>query len=122
MIAERFRFHNRNQPKDESIADYIAELRRLTQFCEFGSGLSDALRDRLVCGMHCQRTQKRLLSDKDLTLERAVAIAVSMETATKDALELQRKAVDSDIHKMSIRDARNQEHQCYRCGKTSQCK
>ena len=119
VIAERFRFHNRNQPKDESIADYIAELRRLTQLCEFGSGLSDALRDRLVCGMHCQSTQKRLLSEKDLTLERAVAIAVSMETATKDALELQRKAVDSDIHKMSIRDARNKEHQCYRCGKTS---
>lgn len=61
VIAERFRFHNRNQSKDESISEYVAELRKLSQFCEFGGGLSDALRDRLVCGMHCQGTQKRLL-------------------------------------------------------------
>lgn len=119
VIAERFHFHNRNQSKEESISEYVAELRRLTQFCEFGAGLSDALRDRLVCGMHCQSTQKRLLSEKDLTLDKALTLAVSMETADKDALELQKKALDSGIHKMSINDSRKQEQKCYRCGKTS---
>lgn len=119
VIAERFRFHNRNQSKDESISDYIAELRKLSQFYEFGAGLSDALRDRLVCGMHCQSTQKRLLSEKDLTLERALSIAVSMETAAKDALELQKKSVDSGIHKISMNRHERREQKCYRCGKAS---
>lgn len=117
VIAERFRFHNRSQSKDESISEYVAELRKLTQFCEFGTGFSDALRDRLVCGMHCQGTQKRLLSEKDLTLEKALAIAVSMETATRDALELQKKSVDSGLHRLTMNDAKSRK--CYRCGKTS---
>ena len=30
VIAERFNFHRRNQAPDESIAEYVAELRKLT--------------------------------------------------------------------------------------------
>ncbi len=59
VIAEKFRFHKRNQAKGESISEYIAELRRLSEHCQFGAGLADALRYRLVCGMHNESTQKR---------------------------------------------------------------
>ena len=37
VMAERFKFHNRKQSKEESISEYIAELRKLSQFCEFGA-------------------------------------------------------------------------------------
>ena len=50
-IAERFRFYKRQQRQGESMADYIAELRRLATTCEFGAFLDDALRDKLVCGL-----------------------------------------------------------------------
>ncbi len=33
VIAERFHFHRRSQAVDESIAEYVAELRRLTTHC-----------------------------------------------------------------------------------------
>ena len=79
VIAERFKFHKRNQHKGESISEYCAELRKLTEHCQFGAGLSDALRDRLVCGMHSETIQKKLLCEKDLTFERALNISVSME-------------------------------------------
>lgn len=76
--------------------------------------------------MHCMTdwfvaciVKKRLLSEKDLTLGKALAIAVSMEAAAKDALELQKKAVNIDIRKMSMNDVKRQERKCYRCGKTS---
>ena len=36
VIAERFRFHQRNQADSESVADYMAELRKLADKCEFG--------------------------------------------------------------------------------------
>lgn len=49
--------------------------------------LNDALRNRLVCGIHHEGIQKRLLTEPDLTFKQAVDIA--METAAKDALELQ---------------------------------
>ena len=54
-IAERFQFHRRDQLPGESVADYVAELRRLSTNCEFGGHLNDALRDRLSA----QRVPKR---------------------------------------------------------------
>ena len=39
IIAERFRFHRRNQGENESIYQYMAELRRLADRCEFGAYL-----------------------------------------------------------------------------------
>lgn len=52
-------------------------------------------------------------------MERALSIAVSMETAAKDALELQKKSVDSGIHKISMNRHERREQKCYRCGKAS---
>ena len=43
VIAERFYFHRRCQQAGESIAEYIAELRRLATNCEFGEYLEQAL-------------------------------------------------------------------------------
>ena len=49
VIAERSKFRKREQLPRESLADYIAKLRRLATHCEFGGYLDDALRDQLVC-------------------------------------------------------------------------
>lgn len=51
VIAERFRFHKREQKEGESVNAYAAELRRLAEHCEFGTNLNDSLRDRFVCGL-----------------------------------------------------------------------
>ena len=59
IIAERFSFHRRNQAPDESIADYVAELRKLTINCDFGDYLEEALRDRFVCRLCSEPTQKK---------------------------------------------------------------
>ena len=44
---------------------YLAQLRRLTEHCEFRDNLKEALRDRLVCGILSVPIQKRLLAGKD---------------------------------------------------------
>ena len=64
VIVERFQFHRRNQEAGESVAEYEAELRRLTTNCKFGNHLTQAIRDRLVCGLRIEGTQKRLLWPK----------------------------------------------------------
>ena len=64
MIAEQFKFHKREQLPGESLADYIAELHRLATHCEVEGYVDDALRDRLVCGLHSEGTQRRLLTVK----------------------------------------------------------
>lgn len=88
-IAERFKFNSRNRLPDESIADYVAELRRLTEYCEFGQTLSDMLRDRLVCGINHERIQEKLLSEgAGLTLDKAIQISQSMDSAIVQSTEI----------------------------------
>ena len=65
VITERFHFHRRNQRQGESIAEYVAELRRLATHCEFKTYLNEALRDRLVWGIRDESVQRRLLAVKD---------------------------------------------------------
>ena len=63
IIAERFNFNKRQQGSTESVVDYVAELRRLSVNCNFGTFLDDALRDRFVCGLKSEATQKIIAGD-----------------------------------------------------------
>ena len=62
----------------------MVELKKLSANCDFGNFLTEALRDRLVCGWRSNNIQKKLLAEVDLTFEGAVRISVTMETADKD--------------------------------------
>lgn len=44
VTAARFRFHKRNQEDGESVVQYVAVLKRLSEHCEFGAHLEDTLR------------------------------------------------------------------------------
>ena len=98
VIAERFHFHRRNQREGESIAEFMAELRRLSTHCDFKSYLNEALRDRLVCGLRSESTQRRLLAEKDLSLQKAMEIAQGMEAADRNTKSL--KGSTPAIHKV----------------------
>ena len=58
IIAERDIFNQRSQFAGESVAEYVAELRRLASTCNFGKFLDDALRDRLVCGLRNENARR----------------------------------------------------------------
>lgn len=83
-IAERFRFYNKSQGSDESVAKFTAELRRLAIHCQFGGHLDEALRDRFVCGLRSSEAQKRLLAKKNLTFQQAIEIASHAEVVETD--------------------------------------
>ena len=93
----------------------MAEIKKLSEHCEFGTALNDSLRDRFVCGLYNESIQKRLLVETSLTFEKALKLAVAMETAMKDSLELRGKAKTIPPVN-SIREVPMQ-HKCYRCGK-----
>uniref|UniRef100_A0AAZ3P2I5 Tick transposon n=1 Tax=Oncorhynchus tshawytscha TaxID=74940 RepID=A0AAZ3P2I5_ONCTS len=96
VIAERFRFHKRNQEEGESISQFVAVLKQF-EHCEFGRSMSDTIRDRLVCGMRSEAIQKRLLTESNLTSQRAIEVSMSMEMANKDA----QLSASTQVHKMS---------------------
>ena len=49
IITERFRFHKSNQEEGESVSQFVAVLKWLSEHCEFGLSLNDTMRDRLLC-------------------------------------------------------------------------
>ena len=127
VIAERFRFHRRNQAPGETVAQFVAELRRLATHCNFGGYLDEALRDRLVCGLRSETTQRRLLTTADLKLSDAIKIAQGLETAERDSAQLHAndtiaESVPGTVNRLR-RGAPNSEATgrapCWRCGKAN---
>ena len=72
VIAERYKFYGYNQWEGESLTQYLARLRKLTEYCDFGQILEDALRVKYVCGLHNNCIRKILLGTKNLSLKDAV--------------------------------------------------
>ena len=122
VIAERFHFHRRNQASSESISEYVAELRRLATHCEFGDYLEQALRDRLVCGIRHENTQKRLLSESDLSLTKAIEMARRIEAAETQSTQLKATGsapvmnVKPTQKRNQARDTSDKHGTCTRCG------
>ena len=129
-IVQRYKFNSRIQSTGESVATFVAELRRLAEHCQFGQTLDDMLRDRLVCGITDGRVQRRLLAEPELTLKKALELAQAQETAEKGAQQLQqqrpqasqlhaiRQTKRSSHRQMNARQEQQQREQrpCYRCG------
>ena len=103
-----FQFNTHNQKTGESIAEYIAVLHKAAEHCSYGNSLNEILRDRLVCGITNSAVQKRLLAEKELRLDKAVALAQSVEMAEQGAKDIQTSAIskptttpDTDLFKIN---------------------
>ena len=126
VIAERYYFYQRSQRANESVQEYLAELRKLAQHCAFGGFLNDALRDRFVCGLRSQAALKCLLAESDLKLENAIQIAQSLEAADVNSKKLlgAETTVTGSVNRTGStkstfsKSDRGQPKQksCYRCG------
>ena len=92
-IVQRFRFNSRFRRPGESVSTYVAELPALAEFCNFGDILSLMIRDRLVCGIDDENTQRLLLAEKDLTYEKALEIA----GAKKQLLKMYKQFVECRV-------------------------
>ena len=93
IIVRWFQFNSRLCTLDESVADYVAALRRLAANCAFGDMLDEMLQDRVVCGMNNSTIQKRLLAQPELMSTKAVAVAQATEIADTGVKELQSSTV-----------------------------
>ena len=95
IIVQRFVFHLRSRKDSKSVATFVAELKRLSEHCGFGDALQDMLRDRLVCGINDGRIQRRLLSESELTYKKTFDIAQAVESAERNAHNLQGRREDN---------------------------
>ena len=59
LIVKHSDFNCRSQEEGETIAEYVAELHKIAEHCDYGEVQSDMLQDRLVCGTN-KAIQRRL--------------------------------------------------------------
>ena len=124
-IVQRFKFNCRARKPGESVATYVAELRAIAEFCNFGGTLEDMLRDRLVCGINDSAIQRRLLAEPKLTFKKALDLSRGLETAARNVEELKTaprgpeiSPTVEEVRKVtSGNSAAKADVACYRCGK-----
>ena len=121
-IVQRSKFYSRLRKPGENVSSYVADLRALADHCSFGNSLDIMIHDRLICGINEHSIQKRLLTEGNkLTLDKAIRIAQSYETAQKDATELlPNETVPQPVHRVQpALAAQSQAHnkKCYRCAR-----
>lgn len=124
-IVQRFKFNSRIRRSNEFIAEYVANLRKLAQHCEYKEALPQMLRE--VCGVNDDRMQRRLLSEVDLTFNKAMKLCQAMESASKDVKDLQGKLAEDtalnsrvtktqvSVHKVSAEKTQRKLPSCYHC-------
>lgn len=84
LIHERLRFFSRNQYNGESAEEYISQLHKLAETCEFKkidpANIRDELiRDRIVVGIIDFEQSKRFQLQMNLTLAKAVDMVRTYE-------------------------------------------
>ena len=94
-IIKKYEFNRRKQNPGESVAEFLAAIRKIADDCEYGTVLDDMLRDRLVFGVADKRLQNRFLREPKLTYVNARDMALAAEAADKDAKQLQGGREDS---------------------------
>ena len=127
-IVQRYKFNTRNRAPGETVAGYVAALREIAEYCNYGTSLSEMLRDRLVCGVNHDGIQKKLLAEKELDFDKAYSVAVAIEVAERDTKNLKAErshgnpvlySYNKERGKSSMKmsPSKNKgEIMCYRCG------
>ena len=78
---ERYIFNKRNQNVNEKFDDYLASLRMLAETCSFCECLKKSLiRDRIIAGILNPNTRKKLLQERNLSLNKCIDVCRSAET------------------------------------------
>ena len=118
VIAERYKFWSRRQNPGEKVSQYLTELRKMSDSCDFGDFLNDALRDMFVIGLSDKSAQKKMLSEADLTIQKAYEMALGHETANRQVEEIHGHSHEA-VKKFTSRARPGTHDECVRCGRTN---
>ena len=119
---ERHKFNTRNQQPGETIDQYVTDLKTKAQTCEFAELKDGLIRDRIICGIICDRTRARLLKEGELTLQKALDICRANEATTTQLKTLSSSATSKETHYQEVLaiqkryQSDNPKPQCDKCG------
>ncbi|XP_072384513.1 uncharacterized protein [Diabrotica undecimpunctata] len=103
---ETFKFHNLVQGNEQSINQYLTDLKKQARLCEFkctkatcGESYEDRMiRDQLIIRLKCNESQLRLLGEQALTTEKILEYCKSIELS-KEHIKVLTKEEDVNFVK-----------------------
>ena len=107
VLAERYRFYAYKQQDNQSLSEYLAELRRLASTCQWSEEhLADNLRDKFVMGLRNERILQQLLTqDHTKSLDELFQLAATIEAAERETVK--RSEVDHTTDESLVSALRN---------------
>lgn len=104
-VMERHTFREWKQKEEETFRDYLAELKKLSRHCGFGSNtrLEEELMEQIIRGIRDNRLRTHFLSTADFTLEKVISKVTADEKAKLDVdtLKVARSSNASQISKIN---------------------
>ncbi|UYV68827.1 K02A2.6-like [Cordylochernes scorpioides] len=87
------------QKERQGIMEFVTELKHLAQECEFENLTESLIRDRLIIGILDREVKIKLLEDPQLTLPRAISIAMISESTCSQVASLNEQKMIEKIEK-----------------------
>lgn len=122
-LCARQLFYSRNQYQNESIADYIKELKGMASSCGFINDqipLDIMLRDRFILGIFDNQLQQDLIATPDITFQTAYNKALAKEQSQTQLKQLKNVQPLSEINKIKNdnkidSETKLKQRKCFRC-------
>ncbi|XP_017892179.1 uncharacterized protein K02A2.6-like [Ceratina calcarata] len=103
VIYERYNFYKRCQENNEPFEIFLKEVKTLAKGCEFLEE-KDMIRDRIVLGINDSKVQEKLLSIRDLKLEKAIQICKAAEVLKEQMKEMTEVKKVEKVEKKGVKN------------------
>ena len=97
--SERVTFARRRQKEGENAQEFLAALRKLSEYCNYGNALNSQLLTQFTAGLRNTELQSKLLEDDTLTIAVALKRAVAFERAHGEAVMVRDAHAQPDTSK-----------------------
>jgi hypothetical protein len=68
VTYERYIFFSRDMREEDSVDEYVTQLKQLSENCEFGTLSESLIKDRLVLGIRDKNVKDRAFANKKFRL------------------------------------------------------
>ena len=119
-LFQRFKFWNRSQQEEESVNQFVTELKRMIKNCKYTESTGTMVRDRLVLGIQDAKVQSQLPRNdvNKLTLEKALSYCRSAEVTESQLKEIRVQSTENKV--LAVSKSSKQPYgthfNCSKCG------
>lgn len=122
-VYERHVFRLRVQEEAEPFERFLRDIKKQAKLCNFGDLEQSMIRDQVVFGIGDKKLRQRMLSEKDLTLQKADQMCKAAEVSAQQNAEWSKETWQVEYTRRTQQASKNQSRcrQCRRFHAPEEC-